>query len=261
VSVTSTSDKANHASSFGVVNMVTKAHILREIKQTAEANGGKPLGRQKFESETGIKVSDWSGKLWVNWNDVIRDAGYLPNQLSRPHDIAAVLDKYAGFTQELGHLPVKAELQLKRRSDRTFPSHNVFWRFGTKLELVEHLAQYCRSQTAYDDVVRLCEEYLSQTTQESANEYESQEEQFGFVYLIKSGRYYKIGKAKDADYRVGAIRLQLPENTKRIHTIRTDDPSGFEAYWHKRFEAKRKNGEWFELDATDVAAFKRRKFM
>jgi hypothetical protein len=161
----------------------------------------------------------------------------------------------------LGHLPVEAELQLKRRSDGSFPSPKAFQRFGTKLELVEHLVQHCRNHADYEDVVRFCEEYVSQTQKEIANESECREEQIGFVYLIKSGRFHKIGKSNAAGRREYELAIQLPEKAKRIHVIRTDDPSGIEAYWHKRFEAKRKNGEWFELAAADVAAFKRRKFM
>ncbi|MGD0383397.1 MAG: hypothetical protein ABSA77_07755, partial [Thermoguttaceae bacterium] len=152
------------------VNMVTKTHIIQEIKRTAEANGGKALGIKGFESETGIKISDWKGRHWIRWSDAVLEAGYVPNQLSRPDDIAIVLDKYAGFAHELEHLPVDAELQLKRRSDCAFPSKNAFKRFGTKLELVEYLAQYCRSHAVYDDVVRLCEEYAYQTRQPSSNE-------------------------------------------------------------------------------------------
>jgi hypothetical protein len=53
----------------------------------------------------------------------------------------------------------------------------------------------------------------------------------------------------------------MPESLKVIYEIKTDDPTGIEAYWHKRFEAKRKNGEWFDLSREDISAFRRRKFM
>jgi hypothetical protein len=240
--------------------MISKKYILQEIKRTTELNGGKPLGRKRFETETGIKESDWSGKFWVKWNDILRDAGYIPNQLTRPHDIEALLNNYAGFAQELGHLPVKAELQLKRRSDPTFPSHNVFCRFGTKSQLVKILLEYCQSHEGYNEVILMCKEYVPEN-EKTAELTTRQVESFGFVYLLKSGRFYKIGRSNDAGRREYEIALQLPEKVKKIHVIRTDDPVGIEEYWHKRFAVKRKNGEWFELNAADVAAFKRRKFM
>jgi Meiotically Up-regulated Gene 113 (MUG113) protein len=95
----------------------------------------------------------------------------------------------------------------------------------------------------------------------SENSRRNAAEQLGFVYLLKSGRYYKVGKSNAAGRRERELAIQLPEKANTVHVIKTDDPTGIEAYWHRRFDGRRKNGEWFELDGADVRAFKRRKFM
>ena len=78
---------------------------------------------------------------------------------------------------------------------------------------------------------------------------------------MKSGRFYKVGRSNSAGRREYELAIQLPERATKIHEIRTDDPVGIEEYWHKRFESRRKNGEWFELNASDIKAFRRRKFL
>jgi hypothetical protein len=39
-----------------------KEYILKEIDHTDRENNGVPLGRLKFEKETGIRYWDWWGK-------------------------------------------------------------------------------------------------------------------------------------------------------------------------------------------------------
>ena len=239
---------------------MNKEHIIQEIKRTAKANGGIPLGHSRFEAETGIKYADWFGKIWARWGDALTEAGFAPNKLQSAFDKSEVLSKFAELARELGKIPAKGDIRLKKRNDSTFPNENVFKQFGAKADLIKELANYFKDRSGYEDVVSLCKAHLTSNPNDSEPP-ENQKEEIGFVYLIKSGRHYKIGRANSAGRREYEIALQLPDKTKTIHVIRTDDPSGIETYWHNRFALKRKNGEWFELNAADVAVFKKRKFM
>ena len=241
---------------------VKKAHILDEIKRTTAANGGVALGEARFGAETGIKRRDWFGIHWARWGEAIQEAGLAPNQLNTAFDETKLLSSYARYTQELGHLPAAGELRLKRRAEANFPSWNTFGRFGSKAQLVKRVRDHCQSNADLPSVVQLCDEYLRTSNADSEDEEPKATEVFiGFVYLIKSGRFYKIGKSNSAGRREYELSIQLPERPETVHAIRTDDPSGIEDYWHKRFAVKRLNGEWFDLEAADIAAFKRRKFM
>jgi hypothetical protein len=60
---------------------VTKLYILQEIRRTTKANGGTPLRKLQFESETNIKRFDWFGVYWARWSDAIREAGYMQDHI------------------------------------------------------------------------------------------------------------------------------------------------------------------------------------
>jgi hypothetical protein len=239
---------------------MNKQHILQEIKRTAESNGGIPLGRLRFFRETGIKESDWKGKYWARWNDAVTEAGLEPNQKTSAYEEGLLIEKFISLMRELGRFPVVAEIRMKVRKDPGFPNDKTFGRFGSKPEFAAKILDYCRTRSGYDDVAALCTTVASRPNADGDDTVEDQTV-IGYVYLMKSGKFYKLGRSNAAGRREYELGIQLPEKLKTVHVIRTDDPVGIEAYWHRRFEEKRKNGEWFDLDAADVSAFKRRKFM
>ncbi len=201
----------------------------------------------------------------MRWGDAIREAGLSPNEFTAAYDNTTLLDCYARLAREMRRLPAWSDLKLKAYNDPEFPSDRVFRRFGSKEHLVSQLVEHCRSKGGYEDVIRLCEGYVPRRKEMPADDSTegaaTAAGEIGYVYLMKSGRFYKIGRSNSAGRREYELGIQLPEPVTTVHVIRTDDPVGIEAYWHKRFEGKRKNGEWFELDVVDIAAFKRRKFM
>lgn len=172
-----------------------KQEIIEEISRTAKSNKGKALGRQRFESETGIKMSDWYPHFWLRWGDALKEAGFTPNQLSTAISSDAAIEKLICLIRELGHFPIHGELRIKAKEDSTFPSHGVFDKFGGKKKIAAAVVNYCRTHEGFDDVVELCTAHVGENGPVSAEATEAaQGNSDGFVYLMKSGRFYKIGR-------------------------------------------------------------------
>jgi len=232
-----------------------RQEILDIIRRTADANGGVPLGTDRL-AQHGITPAVW-GKYWARIGDAQREAGLAPNKRQGTHPDEDALAKLVSLARELGAFPTYRDIVVKRGKDATFPSPRVYRRLGPKSRLASRLVEYARAHSGHDDIVALCDPHLSSGPVSIKL---AKAVQFGSVYLLKGpGRRYKIGRTNTFGRRRRELSIQLPFDTRKVHIIETDDPQGVESYWHQRFAAKRINSEWFELDAADIAAFRRWK--
>jgi hypothetical protein len=236
-------------------DFLMRGTILSEIQRLAKENGGQPPGAQLFEQRTGIRTAAWRGKYWARWGDAVAEAGFVPNKPIAKIDESHLLEKLAEACRVFGKIPTYAELRLYRRDHPDFPHRAITNRFGSNANMLGRLSEWASANGAYADVAALLAERVTTI------EVDSKPRADGFVYLIQWGANYKIGRGEQLERRVKQVRTGLPDSGKLVHAIKTDDPSGIEAYWHRRFAEKRaENGEWFKLTRADVAAFKRRKF-
>jgi hypothetical protein len=241
---------------------MTREEIIRQIQTIAKRDGRAP-GRERFASVTGISMHKWSGVYWARWGDALREAGFDGNSLQEAASESDLLSTYLGVVIELGHVPSDSELRLHGRNVEGFPGHTTFRnRLGQKQHLLRKLLAFALEQRVTPEIE---EAIRSRIEAEQGDEQNSDGPDNGrvqgYVYMLKSGKRYKIGKTASPMRRLGQIGIELPDASEPVHTIETDDPSGIEAYWHNRFRDKRLNGEWFDLIRDDVRAFKRRKYM
>ncbi len=237
--------------------MVSRDEILAEIRRCAAENDGRPLGKDLFERETGIRETDWAGKYWIRWNDAVREAGMTPNERQgQIHSDEDLLKMLAGLTLDLGHYPIRYELRMHKRTNAGFPTESVIVRrIGDRKAQLSAVKDFGVRTAGYADVAEMCAVELKKLPSESEDK--GTDSEVGYVYMIRMDKWHKIGKATNVLKRTGELRITLPSKETLVHTIETDDPYGVENYWHRRFADRQTNGEWFLLTSDDVRAFKK----
>ncbi|MDD5544603.1 MAG: GIY-YIG nuclease family protein [Acidobacteriia bacterium] len=230
--------------------------IIKTYTTLVNEHGGRLIGERVFIRETGISNYHWHGGFWRSWSAFQEAAGYSPNDQTQKIPDEVLLRRFAELALERNEPPIEADLNLKRKQDPSFPNKLAFRRWGNRDALLDAVALYCEGKEEFAPVLELLRQGSSRRLDLRLGSLRVN----GFVYLLRSGKNYKIGRTNAAGRRLRELAIQLPQKPDTVHVIETDDPEGIEQYWHRRFAEKRQGGEWFVLNADDVQAFKRRHF-
>jgi hypothetical protein len=163
----------------------------------------------------------------------------------------------------LNPFPMRKSTQqgLSEERVRRLREASAYWEEEDNSQEGQAIVSWEEALKVWDEEDELEEKRLSSVAETQSERVALAKNPMGGVYLLGSGVHFKIGKANDFEQRIKQVKLQLPEKTVEIHRIYTDDPLGIESYWHRRFAAKRLNGEWFALTEEDVEVFKARERM
>jgi len=80
----------------------------------------------------------------------------------------------------------------------------------------------------------------------------------GYVYVIRAGDYFKIGRTGNVDSRLAQIRTACPLAAGLVMAQEVADPIRLEAELHKEFALHRVHGEWFVLGPEALARIRSR---
>ena len=234
----------------------SKEKIISTYHRLVKEHGGTPFGERVFIRETGFSHHYWKGGYWRSWSAFQTDAGYAPNVPTEKISDEILLQRFAELALERKEIPSEADLMLKKQEDPSFPSKAAFRRWGGREPLRAKVAEYCEGKEHFAPVLDLLTQGISNSLDHRLDSSLIK----GFVYLLRSGKNYKLGRTNAFGRRLRELAIQLPQKPDTVHVIETDDPEGIEQYWHRRFAEKRQGGEWFALSPEDVRAFKKRRF-
>jgi hypothetical protein len=236
-----------------------REEILERYKMAASARG-RTIGKSQFFKDAGVKESEWM-RYWPRISEMQKEAGFEPNDFQDAIPEEQILEAWAKILETLGKFPTHAELRIAIRNSIALPADNTLRRIGTNAKIAEKVIAHLSAKNTNPAAIKICELFLANNSAITTSDATLTNKVLstGYVYLLRlSGSKYKIGKTGNLDRRLDQHRRLLPD-LKYTWKIETDDPSGIEAYWKRRFADKLepKTEETFNLSADDVASFKR----
>src|SRR3990172_9399816 len=189
----------------------------RELRTKIER---RPTSKE-FYSETGI-TKHVAEVAFGNqaFSKIQRAAGDEPHKFGIPgRSPDEFFQIYGNVIRDLKEVPTRAEWK-RRKAKPTADSYlrklKVSWR-----QMPFAFQEWAIKQSGWEDVIQICKTHCMNLKQDP-DESEESLPSVGYVYLMKSGKHYKIGKTNSVGRRQYELGTKLPEEAKTIHFIETD---------------------------------------